>query len=157
VGEKLSVGDRIPSFALASQSGELVRIEDLLSRGPVVIYFYPKDDTPGCTAEACGFRDHYEEFQTAGAEVVGISADAADVHRGFASRHRLPFVLLSDPDNAVRKQFGVSRHAGLIPGRETFIVDQDGIVVHHFRSLLDAMGHVREARQIVEKLAANRA
>jgi len=150
---KLSVGDRIPSFTLPSQDGNLVRIEDLLGKGPVVIYFYPKDDTPGCTAEACGFRDQYEAFREAGAEVVGISADASDVHRGFARRHSLPFVLLSDRDNEIRKRFGVSRHAGLIPGRETFIVDRNGVVVHHFRSLFDAMGHVRQAREIVEELS----
>ncbi len=153
MASKISVGDRIPSFELESQRGSRVRVDELLGAGPLVIYFYPKDDTPGCTAEACGFRDHYEEFKTAGAEVIGISSDSADSHVGFASRHSLPFILLSDPDNTVRKQFGVSRHTGLIAGRETFIVDRNGIVVHHFRSLLNTLGHVEEAKKIVQDLA----
>jgi peroxiredoxin Q/BCP len=153
MGSRISVGDRIPSFELPSHRGGRVRSDDLLGKGPLVIYFYPRDHTPGCTVEACAFRDHYAEFKEAGAEVVGISSDSPDTHVGFASKHSLPFILLSDPDNTVRRQFGVSRHAGLIAGRETFIVDNEGVVVHHFRSLLNAIGHVEEARRIVDKLA----
>jgi peroxiredoxin Q/BCP len=149
----VTVGDRIPSFELTSQHGQRVRIDDLLGKGPLVVYFYPRDHTPGCTTEACAFRDAYEQFRRAGAEVVGISSDSPQTHVGFASKHSLPFLLLSDPDNAVRKQFGISRHAGLIPGRETFVVDREGVIVHHFRSLLNAVGHVEEARRVVERLA----
>jgi len=155
MASRISVGDRIPSFELPSPAGDLVRIDELLGNGPLVIYFYPRDRTPGCTAEACAFRDHYEDLKQAGAEVIGISADSPDSHRGFAADHRLPFILLSDEKNSVRKQFGVQRHAGLIPGRETFIVDSNGVVVHHFRGLLNAVGHVQEARRIVESMVAS--
>jgi peroxiredoxin Q/BCP len=149
MASSISVGDHIPSFTLASHRGGFVRSDDLLGKDP-------KDHTPGCTAEACAFRDHYEEFKTAGAEVVGISSDSPETHVSFVGKHSLPFVLLSDPDNAVRKKFGVTRHAALIPGRETFIIDKHGVVVHHFRSLLNAIGHVEEARKIVDRLATER-
>lgn len=152
MARRIEIGQNIPRFELKSQTGDVVRSDDLLGKGPVVIYFYPKDHTPGCTTEACAFRDHYEQLKEAGAEVVGISSDDVDTHRGFASKHRLPFVLLADDDNSVREQFGVHKHMGMIPGRETFIVDSNGVVVHHFRGLLNAVGHVQQAVRIVESL-----
>src|ERR1700760_5008647 len=106
----IQVGDKAPDFTLPRQDGTTVSLRDLLGQGggrAVVLYFYPKDDTPGCTAEACSFRDAYEDFKDAGAEVVGISSDSSDSHQAFASKHRLPFTLLSDADGAVRKLYGV--------------------------------------------------
>ncbi|MEL7021187.1 MAG: peroxiredoxin, partial [Bacteroidota bacterium] len=102
--------------------------------------------TPGCTAEACSFRDSYEDFTDAGAEVVGISADSPASHAAFAKKHRLPFTLLSDVGNKVRKQFGVPGSLfGLLPGRVTYIFDRNGICQHVFDSQLNATKHVSEA------------
>jgi peroxiredoxin Q/BCP len=154
MARKLDTGDPIPSFNLRSQDGSEVRSDDLLGKGPLVIFFYPKNDTPVCTAEACAFRDQYDVFKDAGAEVVGISADSASSHQSFASRHRLPFVLLSDPDNRVRKQFGAQQALGLLPGRVTYVVDAKGVIRHQFSSQLQAAKHVAEALQVVRSLAS---
>jgi peroxiredoxin Q/BCP len=150
---KLGTGDRIPSFTLRSQDGGEIASADLLGKGPLVIFFYPKDDTPVCTAEACAFRDQYDVFKEAGAEVIGISADSEASHQSFADRHRLPFVLLSDPDNTVRKQFGAQQALGLIPGRVTYVVDAGGVIRHQFSSQLQAAKHVSEALEVVRSLA----
>ena len=146
------VGDRAPDFALPSQTGEPVSLSDLLAKGPLVLYFYPKDETPGCTAEACAFRDSYEVFQEAGAEVAGISSDSVDSHQGFASKHRLPFILLSDERGEVRKRYGVKSSFGILPGRVTYVIDQDGIVRHVFSSQLDAQRHVPEALATLDQI-----
>ena len=153
---RIEVGDRIAPFALPGADGEVVTSEGLLGRGPLVLYFYPKDETPGCTAEACAFRDSYEVFADAGAEVVGISADSPGSHRAFAANHRLPFLLLSDTGNAVRRAFGVPRTLGLIPGRVTYVVDREGVVQHVFNSQMHALRHVEEALLVVRRLAAAR-
>src|ERR1700687_1310036 len=105
---KVQVGDRAPQFSLPTQTGTTTSLEDLLGKGAIVLYFYPKDDTPGCTAEACSFRDSYEVFKQAGAEVIGVSSDSEASHQQFASKHRLPFVLLSDKEGEVRKLYGVT-------------------------------------------------
>jgi peroxiredoxin Q/BCP len=141
----VAVGDRAPDFALPSAGGATVRLSDFRGKKAVVLYFYPKDDTPGCTKEACGFRDSYEEFTNAGAEVIGVSSDTAESHRGFASKHGLPFTLLSDRGGQVRKQYGVPATLGLLPGRVTFVIDRDGVVRHVFNSQLAATRHVGEA------------
>ena len=152
MAKKLGVGDKIPSFSLTNQAGQTVSSTELLGAGPLVIYFYPKDDTPGCTAEACAFRDQYEVFKEAGAEVVGISSDSTESHSGFAARHSLPFVLLSDPGGKLRKQFG-ARDFGLIPGRYTYVVDRDGVIRHTFTSQFRATQHVEEALGVIKRLA----
>ena len=149
----LKVGDRAPTFELPSQSGDVVKLDALTTRGPVVLYFYPKDETPGCTAEACAFRDNYDVFQKAGASVVGISSDSVTSHKGFAEHHGLPFLLLSDASGQVRKSFGVPSTLGLLPGRMTFVIDQQGVIQHAFNSQLFATKHVREAIEVVQKLA----
>src|SRR6476619_6589844 len=110
----IKVGDQAPDFNLPSQSGANVQLKNLLGKGAVVLYFYPKDETPGCTAEACTFRDSYEDFKAAGAEVVGISSDSASSHQAFAQHHRLPFILVSDEGGKVRKQYGVPSTLGLL-------------------------------------------
>ncbi|MGB7288860.1 MAG: peroxiredoxin [Candidatus Macondimonas sp.] len=149
----LTVGDKAPSFTLPTADGRQVSLSDYRGRQPVVVYFYPKDDTPGCTAEACAFRDQYEDFKQAGAEVIGISSDAPEAHAKFASKHRLPFLLLSDRDGAVRKSYGVPATLGLLPGRVTFVVDREGIVRHLFSSQFRATKHVTEAIGVLKSLS----
>jgi peroxiredoxin Q/BCP len=137
-------GDAAPDFALRDAAGKLVELSQFQGR-PVVLYFYPKDDTPGCTLEACAFRDQYEDFVEAGAEVIGVSSDSSASHQKFASRHRLPFTLLSDADGALRKRYGVPSTFGLLPGRVTYVIDAEGVVRHVFNSQLAATQHVAEA------------
>lgn len=151
---QIAIGTAMPGFVLVSQDGETVHSVDLVGQGPLVIYFYPKDNTPGCTAEACSFRDQYEDFVQAGAGVVGISRDDPASHRGFADKHRLPFTLLADPDGAVHQAFGVGRTLGLLSGRVTFVVDTRGIVRHRFSSQLRATRHVAEALEVVRRIGA---
>jgi len=141
----IKVGDRAPDFALRSQEGDVVTLSDLLSRGNVVIYFYPKDDTPGCTAEAGAFRDNYLDFRKLEAEVVGVSSDSVDSHRHFAEDCKLPFRILSDSNGEVRKKYGVRSSLGLLPGRVTYVIDREGIVRYVFSSQLHATRHVKEA------------
>jgi peroxiredoxin Q/BCP len=144
VGRALGVGDLAPDFDLVSQSGEKVKLSD--QRGHwVVVYFYPADDTPGCTAEACSFRDSYEDFTDAGATVIGISGDDTDSHKKFAAKHNLPFTLLSDDDGSVRKTWGVGKSLGLLPGRVTFVISPEGVVRKRFSSQLRAKQHKNEA------------
>jgi peroxiredoxin Q/BCP len=143
---RIKVGDPAPDFSLVSQDGEETRLSDLIGRGgSVVVYFYPKDRTPGCTAEAGAFRDSYPKFAELGAEVVGISSDSVDSHKGFASECGLPFKILSDADGEVRRKYGVSSTMGLIPGRVTYVIDRRGIVRYVFSSQLQATRHVKEA------------
>src|SRR4051812_24033962 len=123
----IQVGDLAPDFTLKRQGGAPVHLKELLEKKAVVLYFYPKDDTPGCTAEACGFRDAYEDFQSEGAEVVGISSDSVEDHQAFTSKFRLPFLLLSDEGAKTRKLYGVANTLGLFPGRVTFVIDKAGV------------------------------
>ena len=153
----IQVGDKAPDFTLPSQSGEQVRLYDRLGSSVVVLYFYPKDNTRGCTAEACAFRDSHEVFAEAGAEVIGVSSDSADRHAGFASKHRLPFTLLADQGGKVRKTYGVPAALGFIPGRVTYVIDRTGTVRHVFNSMTNIDGHVGEALEIVKKLQAEQA
>jgi peroxiredoxin Q/BCP len=149
----VQVGDRAPAFTLPNQSGTPVNLADLLGQKPIVLYFYPKDDTPGCTAESCAFRDSYEIFQEAGAEVIGISADTPASHQQFAAKYRLPFILLSDRDNQVRKLYGVPATLFVLPGRVTYVIDPQGIVRHIFNSQLDFKAHVQEALKALKSLS----
>jgi len=132
----IKAGDPAPDFALRSQDGEVVKLAELLGSGSVVVYFYPKDKTPGCTAEAGAFRDSYAKFGELGAEVVGISSDSVDSHKGFAEDCRLPFKILSDADGEVRMRYWVSSSMGLFPGSVTYVIDKGGTVRHVFSSQL---------------------
>ncbi|HVN52100.1 MAG TPA: peroxiredoxin [Acidimicrobiales bacterium] len=140
----LQEGDTAPDFELPSQTGSTVSLSDNRGRW-VVVYFYPADDTPGCTAEACSFRDSYEDFTDAGAVVIGISGDSVESHVKFADKHRLPFTLLSDVDGTLRKKWGVGKSLGLLPGRVTYVIDPDGVVRKRFSSQLRAKQHHQEA------------
>jgi peroxiredoxin Q/BCP len=148
----IRVGEAAPDFTLPKQDGSPLKLSELLQKGAVVLYFYPKDDTPGCTLEACSFRDAYEDFKDAGAEVVGISSDSADAHKAFTDKHRLPFTLVSDEGGRVRKLYGVKSTLGLIPGRVTYVIDSKGIIRHVFDSQLNPAKHVREALEVLARL-----
>jgi peroxiredoxin Q/BCP len=141
----VKVGDRAPDFSLPDASGRAVSLGDFRGKRPVVLYFYPKDDTPGCTKEACTFRDQYEDFTSVGAEVIGVSSDSPESHQKFASKYSLPFTLLSDRGGKVRKLYGVPATLGLIPGRVTFVIDAGGVVRHVFNSQAQAAKHVEES------------
>jgi peroxiredoxin Q/BCP len=152
MGKTLAVGARAPELTLIGPDDRPVRLADLLGRRTVVLYFYPKDDTQGCTRQACAFRDAYQAFQDAGADVIGVSADPAASHRGFAARHRLPFLLLSDPAGDGRRAFGVKGALGVLPGRVTFVIDRAGVIRDVFESLLQAEAHVERALGLVRSL-----
>jgi thioredoxin-dependent peroxiredoxin len=153
----IQVGDKAPDFTLPSQSGEPVRLHDRLGGRVVVLYFYPKDGTRGCTAEACAFRDSYEVFTGAGAEVIGVSSDPVDKHAAFAGRHQLPFTLLSDQGGQVRKNYGVPAVLGVLPGRVTYVIDREGTVRHVFNSMTHIGQHISEALEVVRQLQAGQA
>lgn len=149
----LQPGRAIPDLSLVDADGTPVRLPDLARGKVLVLYFYPKDDTPGCTVQACSFRDAYEDFVEAGAEVVGISQDSEASHRAFAKKHGLPFRLLSDPEGEARRAFGVKTTLGLLPGRVTFVVDRNGRIVDAFSSQLRVREHVERARRLVREQA----
>ncbi len=146
------VGDSAPDFTLPDQTGTPVRLGDVIGRTTVVLYFYPKDQTPGCTVEARAFRDSYDEFAAAGAEVIGVSADSVAAHRRFVRSQGLPFRLLSDKDGAVRRLYGVRQTLGILPGRVTYVIDTAGIVRHIYSSQLRARNHSRESLDAVRQL-----
>jgi thioredoxin-dependent peroxiredoxin len=142
--DRVRVGAKAPDFALPSQSGETVRLKDFLGK-PVVLFFYPKDNTLGCTKEVCAFRDDFDEFGVLDAEVIGISSDSVESHRAFVQQHDLPFALLSDEGGRVRKLYGVPKTLGLLPGRVTYVIDEQGVVRRVFSSQLGVERHVQEA------------
>ena len=152
----IQVGDKAPDFTLPSQAGEQVRLSDRLGERIVVLYFYPKDETAGCTKEACAFRDSYEVFAEAGAEVIGVSSDSVDRHAAFAGHHELPFTLLSDQGGQVRKSYAVPATLGILPGRVTYVIDRAGTVRHVFSSQTNIGRHVNDALDVVKKLSAER-
>lgn len=150
----IQVGDPAPDFTGKAQTGETISLRDFRGKQAVVVYFYPADNTPGCTAEACAFRDAYQDFVDAGAAVIGISGDSVESHSKFAEGKKLPFLLLSDADGELRKAYGVPKTLWLMPGRVTYVIDKQGIVQQVFNSQLFATQHVKEALATVRKLAA---
>ena len=148
----IGVSDEAPDFTLPSQSGEPVRLHDRIGQHVVVLYFYPKDETTGCTAEACAFRDSHEVFTDAGAAVIGVSSDSVNRHAAFAGRHNLPFTLLSDEGGKIRKAYGVPATLGFIPGRVTYVIDRSGTVRHVFNSMTNIDRHVKDALTVVRQL-----
>ncbi len=150
---KIEVGSKIPEFSLQDQHGDTIHISSFLGKKNMVIYFYPKDDTPGCTKEACYFQDMFEVFKEADAEVIGISGQSVESHKNFAKKHGLSFILLSDEGNTIRKRFKVpTNFLGLIPGRVTYVVDKTGTVVYMFSSQTEVNKHVDEALRIIQEL-----
>lgn len=144
----LNIGDKVPFFTAKNSDGTNFEIKNYIGQ-PIVIYFYPKDDTRICTQQACSFRDSYEDFKNLGAEVIGISSDSISSHKKFSKKHQLPFVLLSDEEKKLRKLFGVPNDLlGLIPGRVTYVIDKKGIIVLIFNSMSGTI-HVEKALEIV--------
>jgi peroxiredoxin Q/BCP len=146
------VGDKAPDFTLPSQMGDNVTLSEYFSKKNIVLYFYPKDESLGCTREACRFRDSYDVFTSLGAEVLGVSSQSVESHKSFATHHGLPFILLSDEKNEVRKLYGVPATMGIIPGRVTFIIDKKGVVRHVFSSQYQPEKHIEEALKILKEL-----
>jgi peroxiredoxin Q/BCP len=148
----LKVGDTVPNFQAKATNGELFDSANIIGKKPLVLYFYPKDDTPGCTQQACSFRDNYEVFTDLGAEVIGVSGDSTASHEKFAAKYKLPFTLLSDSDKKLRNLFGVPTALfGLIPGRVTYVVDDKGVI----RLIFDNMSgkiHIEKALQFLKKI-----
>ena len=150
---KLKIGDRIPPFALKDQNGNIRRSDKF--KKPLVLFFYPKDDTPGCTIEACGFRDKYDLFKILGAEVWGISNGNSQSHLEFANKNKLQYPLLCDVNNILRRKFGVPKKLGFIEGRVTYIIDENGFIIHIFEDLLNGPAHIKEAIRALKKLKNN--
>lgn len=142
--KKIEVGDKVPSFTLNDQNGNLFTVDSTIGK-PMVIYFYPKDDTPGCTKEACKFRDEFEQFKDVSALVLGISSDSVSSHKKFKEKYNLPFTLLADINNEVRKLFGVPKSMIFLPGRVTYVIDKNGIVQYIFNSQFKAEKHIENA------------
>ncbi|WP_395053814.1 peroxiredoxin [Flavobacterium sp.] len=148
---ELKIGDKIPNFTLNDANGNTFDSSSLLGK-PSVVYFYPKDNTAGCTAQACSFRDQYEDFKDLGAVVIGISSDSVLSHQKFAKQYKLPFVLLSDASKKVRKLFGVPTGMfGLIPGRVTYVADKEGIIKMIFDSMMPK-NHISNALKAIKKM-----
>ncbi|BAZ41928.1 alkyl hydroperoxide reductase/ thiol specific antioxidant/ Mal allergen [Calothrix sp. NIES-4101] len=145
----IKIGDTAPDFTLPSQDGTSVSLKNYQGKS-VVLYFYPKDDTPGCTAESCAFRDQYEVFKSAGAEVIGVSGDSPESHQKFATKYQLPFTLLSDKGDKVRNLYGAKTMMGLVPGRITYVIGSDGKIKYIFDSMFNFKGHVEEALKVLQ-------
>lgn len=149
----ISVGSKIPDFSSVNQDGEIFSISSVLGKKNLVIYFYPKDDSPGCTKEACSFRDQFEVFADADALIIGVSSQSVKSHKEFAEKYRLKYTLLSDEDEKLRKLFGVPTSLfGLLPGRVTYVVNKEGIIVYVFNSQIKAIQHVDEALKILKEM-----
>ena len=147
----MRIGGKVPKIDLKDQNGDKFSFLDLIGKKAFVVYFYPKDFTPGCTKEACNFRDSYEDFKSLGAEVIGISADSSKSHSKFANKYNLPYIFLSDEDKTARRAFGVKPNLlGLLPGRETFVFDKDGKLLHKFNSM-NATKHMPEALAVLKR------
>ena len=147
----MRIGGKVPDIALKDKDGNKFSFMNFVGEKSFVVYFYPKDFTPGCTKEACNFRDSYEDFQQLGAEVIGISADSSESHSRFATKHNLPYIFLSDENKKARKAFGVKPNLlGLVPGRETFVFDKNGVLLHKFNSI-QAGKHMPEALAVLKR------
>jgi len=151
-GTGLEAGAKAPEFTLNDQHGKSISLTSFRGQKNLVVYFYPKDDTPGCTKESCAFRDHYTAFSDAGAEVIGISSDSEASHKAFAEKYKLPFTLLSDVGGRVRASFGVPPTFGLLPGRVSYVIDKQGVIRHAFNSQMNPTKHVDEALEVLKTL-----
>lgn len=149
----LEIGDQPPVFTARDEEGNQFSLADHLGKRPLVLFFYPKDFTPGCTTQACSFRDQYTEFEKAGALVIGISSDQYRRHKQFASNYRLPYPLLEDQGGKISKLFRVPSHFfGLVPGRATFVINSAGILAAVIRKSPPA-SHAQKALEILNSIA----
>jgi peroxiredoxin Q/BCP len=153
MNQEIKIGDSCPLFSLPDSQGRAIDMQEFIGKKILVLFFYPKDDTPGCTKEACAFRDAYADFVDLGCEVFGISSDDASSHQAFQDKHQLPYPLLADTQKKVRQLFGVPRSLfGLIPGRVTYVVDLNGKIAGIFNSQTNPVGHIKEALRVVQSL-----
>lgn len=149
----MKIGDLCPHFELTDQHGKSFKSSDWIGKKKLVIFFYPKDETPGCTKEACTFRDRHEEFLEFDCQVIGISSDSVDSHKQFATKHNFNFVLLADTDKKIRKLFGVPGSLfGLLPGRVTYIIDLNGKIRGIHNSQLNPVSHIEEALDLIKQM-----
>lgn len=146
----LKAGDSIPLFTLKDQHNADFSVKDYIGKHKLIIYFYPKDESPACTKEACAFRDSYQQYTDSGAMVIGINSGSVESHQSFAQNHNLPFTLLSDPGNEVLKSFGI-KNVLFITGRETFVVNLAGKVEYKFRGFLKGDEHSQKALEFLKK------
>lgn len=151
---ELQVGQIAPDFELPDAHGQNVRLSDVLQQGWVVLFFYPKDQTPGCTAQACSFRDNHTDFKTLGAQILGISADSGQSHQDFIERQHLPYPLLSDPQGKVAQAFGVKKTLGLLPGRVTFVIAPDRKIHLAYASQFNPESHSQKALAVLKNQQA---
>jgi peroxiredoxin Q/BCP len=150
---KIQIGDNVPNFTLKDQNNNDFSIANYIGKKAMIIYFYPKDDTPGCTKEACSFRDEFEDFNDLNAKVIGISSDNVKSHKKFAEKYNLPFTLLADTNKDVQKLFGVPKSfLGLIPGRVTYIIAKNGEVKYIFNNFSNTEKHIVEAKRILKSI-----
>ena len=153
---KIGLNDHAPDLSLPDQSGKIISLKDFQGKKVVVFYFYPKDETSVCTAEACSFRDSYDRFKELGAEVIGVSSDSVKSHQKFADKHHLQFSLLADTSGMARKAFGVPNTALVMPGRVTYVIDKAGVVRYVFNSMMEGPRHAAEAMKIVNELSKDK-
>ncbi|MCG9793856.1 peroxiredoxin [Flavobacterium algicola] len=148
----LKVGDKAPHFSSKDIHGKNFESQSIIEKKVLVLYFYPKNNTAICTAQACSFRDSYQDFQNLGADVIGVSSDDVASHQEFANKFKLPFLLLSDESQEIKKKYGVSSHFfGFLSNRITFVIDDDGIIQMIFDSVL-GKNHISKALQKVKEL-----
>lgn len=151
--KKIEVGDVVPIFTLKDQDGKLFNLANVLGKKNLVLFFYPKDDSPGCTKQACYFQDMFKVFEQNDAIVIGISSQTVESHKKFVDKNNLRYPLLSDEGNKIRNLFGVPTNLwGLIPGRVTYVVDKTGTVLYTFNSQRDVTKHVDESIRILKNL-----
>lgn len=151
----VDVGDVAPDFSAVASDGQTVTLSNFKGKQAVVLFFYPSDNSPICTQEACSFRDAYEDFQKLGAAVIAVSADSDETHREFAAAKRLPYIMISDQQNALRKLYGVPNVMFVLPGRITYVIDQEGIVRSKFNSQVFGSQHVTEALKTLRDISSS--
>lgn len=152
--ETLKKGDKAPVFTLKNQDGKDFKLADHLGKQNIVVFFYPMDQSPVCTAEVCAFRDAYAKYKDANALVIGINQGTVESHKAFQSKEKLPFDLLSDPDNKVLKLFGVKEEnlgTMILSGRETFVIGKDGVIAYSFRDFMKGEDHSKEVLSYLKK------
>lgn len=148
MAKEIGVGDVIPEFTLPNENNEMVTVSKS-DQEKRVIYFYPKDNTKVCTAQACSFRDWQSELNALGYSVIGISSDSPSSHQKFIAKHNLNFTLLSDQGGKVRKQFGAASFVGIIPSRKTFVIDENGTIEFIYNALFESEEHVEAIKQFL--------
>lgn len=148
----LTPGTTAPLFNLKNQDGNPVELKSFLGKKTIVLFFYPQDETPGCTAEACSFRDNHIGFQAHNAQVIGISSDSEQSHRNFQSKHALPYPLLSDPHGEVAQSYGVKKRFGFLKDRISFVIDQKGVIRHAYSSQMQVHKHIDECLRAVQQI-----